>query len=172
MLASGFFSQQGLLQLDAVLVISFLGAIIGDNIGYQLGCRLGREWLLHHARRFGLKPARLARAEEFFSRHGGKAVFFGRFIGFARALVPFVAGASRMPYRQFLGYNALGAALWSVGFVLLGYFLGASWRVAERWIGRTSMILGGTIVLIVGGAWLWRRRRRGRLQPRRAYEAS
>ena len=172
MLASGFFSQQGLLQLDAVLVVSFLGAIIGDNIGYQLGCRLGREWLLHHGRRFGLKPARVARAEEFFSRHGGKAVFFGRFIGFARALVPFVAGASRMPFRQFLGYNALGAALWSVGFVLLGYFLGASWRVAERWIGRTSMILGGIIVLIIGGAWLWRRRRRGRLQPQRAYEAS
>jgi undecaprenyl-diphosphatase len=172
MLASGFFSQQGLLQLDAVLVISFLGAIVGDNIGYQLGYRLGREWLLHHGRRFGLKPARLTRAEEFFSRHGAKAVFFGRFIGFARALVPFVAGASRMPYRQFLRYNALGAALWSVGFVLLGYFLGASWRVAERWIGRTSMILGGAIVLILGGVWLWRRRRRGRLQRRRAYEVS
>jgi undecaprenyl-diphosphatase len=172
MLASGFFSLQGLLQLDAVIVVGCLGAICGDNIGYQLGYRLGREWLLHHGRRFGLKPSRLSRAEEFFKRHGAKAVFFGRFIGFARALVPFVAGASRMPYRQFLMYNALGAALWSIGFVLLGYSLGASWRVAEQWIGRSSLFLGGVVAVALGGLWLWRRRRRERLQRRgSAYEA-
>jgi membrane protein DedA with SNARE-associated domain len=159
MLASGFFAQQGILELDAVMIVGAMGAIVGDNIGYQLGCRLGRDWLLHHGRRFGLKPSRLSQAEAFFQRHGPKAVFFGRFIGFARALVPFIAGASRMSYRKFLMYNALGAALWSVGFVLLGYVLGASWLVAERWIGRTSMILAGVVLLGIL-VWVWRRRRR------------
>jgi undecaprenyl-diphosphatase len=162
MLASGFFAQQGILELDAVIVVALVGAIVGDNIGYQLGCRLGGEWLIHHGSRFGLGPDRLARAESFFARHGPKAVFLGRFIGFARALVPFVAGASRMSYRRFLFYNGLGAAVWSVGCVLLGYFLGASWRAAERWVGRSGLILGGGFFLALIVIWLWRRRRGAR----------
>jgi len=163
MLATGFFAQQGLLDLDAVIVVGTLGAIVGDNIGYQLGCRLGREWLLRHGARFGLKPERLDKAEAFFARHGPKAVFFGRFVGFARALVPFVAGASRMRYRQFIVYNAIGAVLWTLGCVLLGYFLGASWQVAEQWISRTGLIIGGLLAVAIIGIWIRRRRRGSRL---------
>jgi membrane protein DedA with SNARE-associated domain len=159
MLAAGFFAQQRLVELDAVIAVGILGAIVGDNIGYQLGCHLGREWLLRHGARFGLRSERLAKAEAFFARHGAKAVFFGRFVGFARALVPFVAGASRMRYRQFLVYNAIGAVLWTLGCVLLGYFLGASWRVAEQWISRGGLTLGVLLVVAVVGAWVWRRRR-------------
>jgi membrane protein DedA with SNARE-associated domain len=161
-LASGFLAHQGVLKLDAVMVAAALGATVGDNIGYQLGARLGRGWLLHHGRRIGITEDRLARAEAFFARHGPKAVFIGRFIGFARALVPFVAGASRMPYRQFFVYNALGAVLWAVGFVLLGYVLGASWQMAEQWIGRTSAILGGIAAVVALVIWLRRRRTGGR----------
>jgi len=156
-LASGFLAHQGVLELGPVMAAASAGAVAGDNIGFQLGARLGRDWLLHHGRRFGITAARLGRAERFFERHGPKAVFVGRFIGFARALVPFVAGTSRMRYGRFLAYDALGAVLWTVTFVLLGYLLGASWRVAEQWIGRGSLIVG-----IVAGAvllGLWRRRR-------------
>lgn len=157
-LASGFLAHRGLLELDAVMAAAAIGATIGDNIGYRLGHRLGRAWLLSHGSRVGLRRERLARAEAFFARHGAKAVFFGRFVGFARALVPFVAGASRMPYRHFLVYDALGAVVWTVGFVLVGYFLGASWRLAERWIGRTSAIIAGALCLVALLTWLWRRR--------------
>jgi len=72
--------------------------------------------------------------------------------------VLFVAGASRMPYRRFFVYNALGAVLWAVAFVLLGYVLGASWQVAERWVGRTSTILGGIAAVVALVLWLRRRR--------------
>jgi membrane protein DedA with SNARE-associated domain len=160
-LASGFLAHQGVLSLDAVIAAAALGAIAGDNIGYQIGARLGRAWLLRHGRRLGVTDARLRRAERFFERHGSKAVFVGRFVGFARALVPFVAGASRMAYRRFVVYDTLGAALWTVTFVVLGYALGASWRVAERWVGRLGLVLG---LLAAGGAvlyWLRRRRARG-----------
>jgi membrane protein DedA with SNARE-associated domain len=163
-LASGFFAHEGVLELDAVMAAVAIGAIVGDNIGYQLGLRLGREWLLRHGKRVGITAARLQRAEAFFTRHGPKAVFLGRFVGFARALVPFVAGASRMPYRRFLLADALGAVLWTVGFVLLGYGLGASWRIAERWIGRSSMLLAG--ILAVAGLVLWLRRRRKQASAR------
>jgi membrane-associated protein len=67
--------------------------------------------------------------------------------------VPFVAGTSRMQYRQFLIYNALGAVLWTIGFVTLGYVLGASWQVAEKWIGRTSLILAGVAAFVALIAW-------------------
>jgi membrane protein DedA with SNARE-associated domain len=160
MLASGFFAQQGVLELSIVALVGIAGAVVGDNIGYQLGFRLGREWLLHHGARFGLRPRRLEKAEAFFVRHGPKAVFLGRFIGFARALVPFLAGASQMPYRQFMLYNAVGAVLWGLAFTLLGYSLGASWHVAERWISRAGMVAG--LVFLVAVLALWLRRRQAR----------
>jgi membrane protein DedA with SNARE-associated domain len=159
-LASGFLAHQGVLSLDAVIVAAALGAIAGDNIGYQIGARLGRAWLLRHGRRLGVTDARLRRAERFFERHGPKAVFVGRFVGFARALVPFVAGASRMAYRRFVVYDTLGAALWTVTFVVLGYALGASWRVAEKWVGRVGLLAG--LVVAIVGLMLWLRRRRAR----------
>jgi membrane protein DedA with SNARE-associated domain len=159
-LASGFLAHQGVLSLDAVIVAAALGAIAGDNIGYQIGARLGRAWLLRHGGRLGVTDARLRRAERFFERHGPKAVFVGRFVGFARALVPFVAGASRMAYRRFVVYDTLGAALWTVTFVVLGYALGASWRVAEKWVGRVGLLAG--LVVAIVGLMLWLRRRRAR----------
>jgi membrane protein DedA with SNARE-associated domain len=165
-LASGFFAHLRILKLDAVMVAAGLGATIGDNIGYYLGRRLGRDWLLRYGSRFGIRKRRLDQVEAFFKRQGPKAVFLGRFIGFARALVPFVAGASRMRYRQFLIYDGLGAVLWTVGFVTLGYVLGASWQMAEKWIGRTSLVLTGVVILVALVAWLRRRhrRRRGRTE--------
>jgi membrane protein DedA with SNARE-associated domain len=157
-LASGFFAHQGILQGDVVIVAAGLGAVAGDNIGYWLGARLGREWLLRKGSRFGLRKRRLAQVERFFQRQGPKAVFIGRFIGFARALVPFVAGASRMPYRKFFLYDFLGATLWTISFVTLGYVLGASWRVAEQWIGRSGLLLGVLVLVAAGVVWLRQQR--------------
>jgi undecaprenyl-diphosphatase len=142
-LVAGFFAAQGLLDLDVLIVIVGIGAALGDSLGYELGRRLGRPALERYGNRLGLNSVRIEKAETFFKRHGGKAVFLGRFVGFARVLVPFLAGSSKMPYRQFIPYNVLGAALWASAVVLLGYFLGASWQRAEHWIGRASSIVGG-----------------------------
>ena len=155
-LVAGFFAAQGLLDIGDLIALVALGAIIGDTIGYQMGRRMGRAGLEHFGDRFGLNAARIEKAESFFKQHGGKAVFLGRFVGFARALVPFIAGSSRMPYRKFLAYNVLGASLWAPALLLLGYFLGASWQKAEQWIGRASAILGAIVLFVALLAWLWR----------------
>jgi membrane-associated protein len=81
----------------------------------------------------------------------------GRFGGVLRALAPFVAGASRMPYATFLLYNAVGGLAWAVGVVLLSWVLGESWDVAERWLGRLEAAFGAAVLLLVV---LWRRRAR------------
>jgi membrane protein DedA with SNARE-associated domain len=157
-LASGFFAHQGILERNLVMVAAGFGAVAGDNIGYWLGARLGREWLLRRGSRFGLRRKRLGQVESFFQRQGAKAVFIGRFVGFARALVPFVAGASRMHHGKFFLYDLLGASLWTVVFVSLGYILGASWRVAEQWISRSGLLLGALLLAGIVVRWLRRRR--------------
>jgi membrane protein DedA with SNARE-associated domain len=156
LLACGFLSQQGLLALDGVIAAGILGAILGDNIGYQLGSYLGPAWFLAIGSRFGFTKPRLEKAEVFFMRHGAKAVFLGRFVGYARALVPFVAGTSHMSRRSFLIYNATGAVIWATGVVVLGYILGASWRLAEKWLGWAGILLVSGAVIITGLLWLKR----------------
>jgi len=157
-LASGFLAARGVFAVGDLIVVVALGAILGDSLGYELGRRLGRPWLLRVGRWVGLRATHLDWSEAVFARHGGPTVLFGRFIGCLRALAPFVAGAVRMPYRQFLLYNMLGGVLWAMGCVWLGYGLGASWQVAERWLGRASLLVGGALVLAGGVAWLWQKR--------------
>lgn len=155
-LVAGFLAAQQALDLDALIVVVAVGATIGDSIGYELGRHLGAPWAVRYGRYVGVHQRHLDRAHAFFDRHGGKAVFLGRFVGVARALVPFLAGSSRMPYRRFLPYNVLGALLWSASFLLLGYLLGASWQVAEKWVGRASAILAGALIFVLVLMWLWR----------------
>ncbi|MBI3491884.1 MAG: bifunctional DedA family/phosphatase PAP2 family protein [Acidobacteria bacterium] len=162
-LLTGFLASRGLLDIGDLIVVVSAGAVLGDSIGYELGRRLGREALIRYGRWIGLRSQHLDRVDTFFGRHGGKTIFLGRFIGFLRALAPFVAGSARMRYREFLPYNVAGGILWSVTFVLLGYLLGASWRHAEQWIGRASAVLGIVLVVVFAlsalGTWIVRHER-------------
>lgn len=155
-LIAGFFVATGALDAGDVFVLVVVGAILGDNIGYALGHRLGRPWLERYGARVRLYPARVARADAFFERHGGKAVLLGRFVGFARALAPFLAGSARMRYREFLLYNAVGALAWSAVVLALGYALGESLSLAQRWIGRGSALLFGALVFAAVLTFAWR----------------
>lgn len=154
-LIAGFLAQQGTFDPGVLAFVIAAAAILGDSIGYELGRRLGLGWLIQSGRRFGLRQESLDRVDRFIARHGGKAVFAGHFMHMMRALMPFIAGASRMRYRQFLVFNAAGCILWATAFVAIGYFAGASWRVAARWIGRASEIIGGAILLAIALGWLW-----------------
>jgi membrane protein DedA with SNARE-associated domain/membrane-associated phospholipid phosphatase len=155
-LIGGFLAKQGIFDLGALIPVIAAAAILGDSIGYQLGRYLGSGWLIQHGRRFRLRQEYLDRVEEFFAHHGGKAVFASHFTHLMRALMPFVAGASRMRYRHFLIFNAAGCIVWATTFVMLGYFVGASWHMAEKWIGRSSEIIGGAILIAIALGWLWR----------------
>lgn len=119
-------ASQGKLQIWLVIVIGVVSAIVGDNIGYLLGRRFGREILEHpgpfHRRRLEV----IATGDRFFAKHGPKAVFFARWIALVRFAAAWLAGINKMPFRQFFFYNALGGVTWGVTFALVGYFAGSA----------------------------------------------
>lgn len=154
-LAAGFLAEQGIFDLNILILVIASASILGDSIGYGLGRYLGREWLIQHGRRFGFRQEHLDRVDGFFARHGGKAAFISHFTHLMRSLTPFVAGASQMRFRQFLVFNALGCIAWAVTFAMLGYFAGASWRIAAKWIGHASEIVAVAILFAIFLGWLW-----------------
>ncbi|MDQ6732132.1 MAG: DedA family protein [Actinomycetota bacterium] len=154
-------ASQGKLQIWLVLVIGISSAIIGDNLGYWLGRKFGREVLesergpLHHHRIRAIQAG-----DRFFDKHGPKAVFLARWIALVRFAAAWLAGINEMRFAEFFLWNALGAVTWGLSFGLVGYFAGQAAADAITQFGIYAFIaLAG---LAVGGYALFRwRERRG-----------
>jgi membrane-associated protein len=126
LITAAVLASRGKLQVEWVIAIAAAGAIVGDNIGYEIG-RKGGRWLLERPGRFERQRREvLATGEPFFERHGPKAVFFGRFVLGLRVWASWLAGATRMRWRSFVVWNALGGVCWATAIGLLAYFLGNS----------------------------------------------
>ncbi len=144
-LIAGVAAEQGRLSLWPCIVWAVLGAVLGDSLGYEIGRhfgpRLRQTWL-------GQKVGddRWEKAHDFVRRNGGRSIFFGRFIGVLRALVPAIAGDARMPYRQFFIWNVAGAVVAAPAVIVLGYVAGSSYEVVERRLGQTTYVLLGVVV--------------------------
>jgi len=166
LLAAGVLVQRGHLDLGDTIAFGILGAVLGDQIGYWVGREGGRPFVLRWGRYLFITPERLARAEAFFARHGGKAVFLARFFSGLRVFGALVAGISRMRWGTFLIYNSLGGAVWATAVVLVGYFLGSSLALVERWLGRATLVLGLVVAVAVGFylAYRWAAHNRERLE--------
>jgi undecaprenyl-diphosphatase len=154
---AGAVAGQGATSVVLTIGIVWLAAFLGDSCSYLLGARLGRDWVLRHGPRLRITPERLRQVEEYFSRHGGKTILIGRFIGLVRALAPFIAGSSRMPYRQLAPYSILGTGLWATLFTLIGYFASKNIEAVLSNSEHALLAFAAIVVLIVGGivAWRW-----------------
>jgi membrane protein DedA with SNARE-associated domain len=148
LIAASLLASQGHLSIELVIPIAAAAAIVGDNIGYFLGARLGRRFLERpgwfHERRL----AALRRGDDLFRNHGGKAVFLGRWVAVLRIWAAWLAGMSDMPWRSFLLWNALGGIAWATCFGLLGYFGGeaAAHVVARIGVGAAIALAVGVVV--------------------------
>ncbi|MGB3633815.1 MAG: bifunctional DedA family/phosphatase PAP2 family protein [Rubrobacteraceae bacterium] len=147
LIAAGILAQRSGLDLGDVIVFGILGAVVGDQIGYWAGRKGGRPFVLRWGKYLLITPERLRGAEAFFDRHGGKAVFMARFVAGLRVFGALVAGISHMRWRTFFIYNALGGAVWATAAVLVGYLLGGSLSLVERWMGRATLLIVGLLVL-------------------------
>nr|WSX74613.1 DedA family protein [Streptomyces sp. NBC_00899] len=151
----GVIAGQGRVSVYWMCATVVLAAIAGDSVGYEVGRRFGPRILETKALR-GHRQ-RIGQAQDFIRRRGPAAVFLGRFIAFFRALMPALAGISRMPYPTFLLFNALGGLVWGVGFTLLGYFAGAAYKQVEQTAGTAVAVV--VAVVVVAAVVVWRVRR-------------
>ncbi|RYB93685.1 DedA family protein [Nocardioides oleivorans] len=135
-----------------------VAAFAGDQVGYLVGRKAGpRIFNRPDSRLFSRKHADRARA--FFDRHGSRAVVLARFVPVVRTFTPTVAGVGEMPYRRFVGYNAIGALVWGVGVLAAGYLLGGVPFVAAH-VELLSLGIVALSVLPAGASLLAGRRRR------------
>ncbi|MER7768822.1 DedA family protein [Kitasatospora sp. NPDC096140] len=153
----GFLAHQGRASLGLMVLVVVCAAVLGDSAGYEIGRHLGPSIL--HTRPLRRHAKRVGTAQDLIRRRGPAAVFVGRFIAFFRPLVPSLAGMSRMPYRRFLLYNALGGVAWGVGFTLLGYFAGAAYSRVEGTVGRFAAIAIAVIIAVTLLVWYLRQHR-------------
>jgi membrane-associated protein len=156
-IGAGFLVIHGQGALLPLMVATGVGALVGDLTSYILGARLG-SWLVHKGplrRRLGM----VRKAEVFFAEHGGKSLFFGRFLGPLRGTIPFVAGGARMRPGTFLPYTIVSCILWGIAYPGIGFLGGASWQQVQKVSGRFSLLIGLLLVLLI--AWHYFRKHYG-----------
>jgi membrane protein DedA with SNARE-associated domain len=150
LVAFGVLASQGHYSIVAVIVVASAAAIIGDNLGYWLIGRLGGRALFRRWRWLSAYADRvLPRAEHIMLRHGGKAVFFGRFVSVLRYTVAWIAGLAHMNWWKFLFWNAAGGIAWATSVGLIAYYAGGAAADAIQRYGVFAAI--GVVIALVGG---------------------
>lgn len=120
---AGLLASQGQLNFPVVLVGCFVAAVLGDQVGYAFGNRVGPTLFRRPDSRF-FKKEYVDKAQGYFERYGSKTIVLARFVPIVRTFAPIVAGVGTMPYRTFLTFNLIGGLLWAMGVTTLGYVLG------------------------------------------------
>jgi membrane protein DedA with SNARE-associated domain len=159
------YAGAGRLNIFLVGLLAFLGAIVGDNIGFAIGHFGGRRLVDRFGRYVLLTPERFEKAARFFERHGGKVIVVARFVEGLRQANGIVAGTIGMHWARFLMFNAIGAALWVAVWTSIGYFSGshidAIYNTATKYDGYLAILVGLVLVAYIG--WRIRRARARRI---------
>jgi membrane protein DedA with SNARE-associated domain len=155
LIACGVLASQGSLSIETVVVVGVLAAIVGDNLGYWAARKGGRPLLERYQLTRKYADRYLPRSERFFAKHGGKAVFFGRFVAVLRVTAAWVAGLSHMRWWRFLVWNAAGGIVWATLIALIAYYLGSA---AANALGRYGLYAAGGALLLSALGFLIARR--------------
>jgi undecaprenyl-diphosphatase len=158
LIVGGLVAGQGKIDVVLLIAIAWSAAVLGDLTSFTIGHRLGREFIVRHGPRVKITEDRLRTVERFYDRHGGKAVFLGRFVGLVRAVSPFVAGSSGMPLRRFLPYDVLAAGIMSTAFCLLGYLFWRSLakvlKIARQGTLALAIVISVGVGIVAAMRWL------------------
>ena len=164
LILSAVYAGTGRLNLALVLVLGFCGAVLGDNIGFAIGHFGGRPLTERYGRYVFLTPERLDRATGFFERHGGKIIIVARFVEGLRQANGIIAGTSGLRWSRFIVFNCIGAALWVLAWVSVGYFSGshidAIYSDATRYDTYVAAALGVALLAYLARRVIRRRRAR------------
>ncbi|MEU8627996.1 DedA family protein [Streptomyces sp. NPDC048669] len=148
---AGFTAGQGRMSPVAVIVWTTIGSVVGSLVVYLVGAALGRERTRRIMVRIPfVKAHEIDKAEAWFARHGGKAVFFARMVPVLRSLISVPAGIERMPVVTFIWLTAMGSLIWNAAFVMAGYWLGDNWTLVEEYGGMVSKAVALLAVMAIG----------------------
>jgi len=148
LITASILASRGKLELPLVIVCTVAASVTGDNLGYLVGRHYGRRLLQHHRLPFAEHRAKvIEKGDEFFAKHGGKAVALGRFVTGVRVVVALLAGVNRLPWRVFAIWNVLGAIVWATTVGVLAYYVG---QAIEHDLLYGGLIAAGVVLLLVG----------------------
>ena len=160
--SAGFAAARGEMSLPIVILMGVLGSVIGTLPLYYIGRAFGEERLVAWADKYGkwltLSGKDIRKADDWFDRHGTKAVLFGRMVPGIRSLLSLPAGMSEMPMPKFLIYSAIGSGLWATALAYAGYVLGENYDRVEQYISPVSKIVLAMLV-VAAVVWFLRRKR-------------
>ena len=159
---AGYLAAKGEMNFGGIVAAGTVGSVAGALPLYWIGLKLGKSRLKRLAERHGrwviVTPEELDHADDWFGRHGGKAVFIGRLVPGVRSLIAIPAGLHRMSMLPFLLYTTIGSALWSAALAAAGYFLGANFSEVEKYLDPVSWIVFGGLA----AGYVWRVVRQGK----------
>lgn len=145
--------DEGELHLPYLILLGIAACTVGDNLGYLVGRRGGRPLLERYQHIFRIRDRTIRRGEHLFERHGHVAIFFARFIFGMRIIAGPLAGVLRMPWRQFVLFNFLGAVVWVTTISLIGYFFGSQWDTLVKVMGRVNLVIAIVVLAVLVFAW-------------------
>ena len=148
----GFFAAQGHVPLVLALLVIFVTAVVGDNVGYTIGRKLGPR-LFKKKDGIVFRQSYVTRAEAFYEKHGGKTIILARFVPVVRTFAPMVAGVGKMPRQRFVLYNIVGAGVWTGLVVMLGYWFGN--LVDPHVVEKFLLLAIGIAMLFSFGPMIW-----------------
>jgi len=158
LLTASAYAAAGHLSIAGVIAAAAVGAVLGDAGAYWIGRTGGLALVRRYGRLLRVDDAKLERAQKFFQRHGGKTVFFGRFVSLLRMLAALLAGVTRMPYGRFSAFNVTGGICWALLFGSLGYGFGRHLPRLEHAVGQAGALLvllaALLVALIFVGRWV------------------
>jgi membrane-associated protein len=150
LVTSGFIASQGHLNIWVLVFGCFVSAVLGDNVGYFTGYRLGRKLFAKEDSRF-FKKQYLQEAESFYEKHGQKTIILARFMPVVRTFAPVIAGTAAMQYKTFMFYNLIGGFIWTFVLTLFGYFLGRVVPDVDRYLLPIILL----IIVISSAPAIW-----------------
>lgn len=154
LLASFLAFSEHTLRLPFIILIGIVAATLGDNLGFGIGYYGGRPLLERYQNLFRVPSRVLAKGERLFQRYGAVTIFFARFIFGMRVIAGPLAGVLRMPWRQFVLFNFMGASLWVTVISSVGYLFGRNWDLLVHYLKRADIAIALLAVVIVLVVWL------------------